>query len=168
MAIRGAAVLPLCGLQYFWGPFWNPFLIMFLILFRTPQNLDFALPYSTFEGFKHPKSSHFGTPFRSLFRSHFGTPFGRAFWPFLAPQGADLASPCRFWSIFGTPLGSKMGPWSDQGRPGRSKRASSKLCGGGPVAALDATCAPKGSREPFLSTLGPSWVTKGPFWDPLG
>ena len=63
---------------YFFDPFWNPFFIVFSILFRTPQNLDFAIPYGVFEGFSHPKSSHFGTPFRSLFRTHFGTPFGRA------------------------------------------------------------------------------------------
>ena len=76
--------------------FGSHFTSYFFILFQTPQNLDFALPYCTFASFKHPKSSHFETPFHSLFRPHFGTPFGRAFWPTLAPQGADLASPCRF------------------------------------------------------------------------
>ena len=96
--------------SFFWGPFWEPFCIIFFILFQTPQNLDFALPYCTFASFKHPKSSHFGTPFRSLFRPHFGTPLWRAFWRTLAPRGAERASPCRFWSILGNRLGSKMAP----------------------------------------------------------
>ena len=143
-------------------------MIIFLILFRPPQNLVFALHYNTFACFKHPKSSHFRTPFQSLFRPHFGTPFGRAFWPFLAPQGAERASPCRFWTIFGTPLGSKMGPWSDQGRPRKAKKGGTPSGARGPVCVLEATCFPKGSREPFLSILGPPWVTKAPFWDPLG
>ena len=101
---------PMAPFCMFFGSILRAIFHHFSILFRTPQNLEFAIPYVTFEGFKHPKSSHFGTPFRSPFLPHFGTPFGRAFWRFLAPQGADLASPCRFWNIFGTPLGSKMGP----------------------------------------------------------
>jgi len=142
-------------LAYFWGPFWYPFFIIFYILFRTPQNHDFAIPYVTFEGFKHPKSSHFSTPLQSLFRPHFGTPFGRAFWPFLAPQGADPASPCRFWVISWTPLGVQNAALERPGRPEKPKQASRKLCGRGPVCVLEAPCAPKGSREPFSSILNP-------------
>ena len=123
--------------------------------------------YSTFQGFSHPKSSHFWTPFLSFFRPHFGTPFGRAFWPTLAPKGADLASPCRFWNLFGTPLGSKMGPWSDQVRPEMAKKTSPPSRCRRPETILEMTCVPKGSQEPFLSTLGPPCVTKGPFWNPL-
>ena len=47
----------------FRGSFWDPFFIIFLTLFRTPQNLDFAIHYTTSACFKQPKSSHFGTPF---------------------------------------------------------------------------------------------------------
>ena len=107
---------------YFWAPFREPFLLRFLILFQTPQNLDFAIPYFTFACFKHPKRCHFRTPFQSLFRPHFGTPFGRAFWPFLAPQGADQASPCRFWTIFGTPRGPKWSLGATRGGQGKPKR----------------------------------------------
>ena len=147
-------------LAYFRFSFVVKCFIIFLILFRPPQNLVFALPYGTFACFR--------TLFLSLVRPHFGTTFGRAFWPFLAPQGAERASPCRFWTIFGTPPGSKMEPWSDQGRPEKPKQASRKLCGGGPVCVLEAPCFPKGSREPFLSIFETPWVTKAHFWDPLG
>ncbi len=139
-----------------------------LILFRTPQNLDFAIPYSVIGGFSHPKSSHFGTPFQSLFRYHFGTPFGRAFWPTLAPKGADLASPCRFWSLFGTPPGVQNGPRGAQGLP---KTVHKRGPGNDPC--------PQGVPRAILidfgnhlggqsALLAPPWVTQGAFLGPLG
>ena len=143
------------------------FIILFT-LFRTPQNLDFAIPYSVIGGFSHPKSSHFGTPFQSLFRYHFGTPFGRAFWPTLAPKGADLASPCRFWSLFGTPPGVQNGPRGAQGLP---KTVHKRGPGNDPC--------PQGVPRAILidfgnhlggqsALLAPPWVTQGAFLGPLG
>ena len=129
-------------------------MVIFLILFRTPQNLDFAIPSITFWCSWSPKTSHFELHFLSFFRSHFGNPFERAFWPVLAPQGADLASQCRFCSLFGTPLGLQIDPWRRQRRPEGSQKAGSKVEGGHPGAALDATCTPKGSVKPFWSIWG--------------
>ena len=142
---------------YFWVPFRKPCFLRFLILFRTHQNLDFAILYNVLEGFSHPKSSHFGTPFRSLFRYHFGTPFGRAFWATLAPKGADLASPCRFWTLFGTPPGVQNGPRGAQGLPKTVHKR-------GP----ENDPCPQGVPRAILIDFWIPLVTKAPFWEPLG
>ena len=98
--------------------------------------------------------SHFGTHFRHFFGPISGPPLEELL-ALLGPQGADLASPCRFGSFFWTALGSKMAPWSAQVRPEMSKKDGGTNGGWRPRGALDATCVPKGSREPFLSLLGP-------------
>ena len=135
----------------------GPILIIFLMFFRPPQNLVFELPYNSFACFKHPKNSHFRTPFQTLFRPHFGTPFGRAFWPVLAPQGADPASPCRFWSLFGTPWDRKWSLGALRGGQGRPKRE-----------------VPRSTVEVPFASWTRSVFRRGPashsyrFWDPLG
>ena len=152
----------------FWDPCWEPLLFIFLILFRAPQNLDVAIPYSVFLCFSHPKNSHFESPFRSLVRYHFGTPFGRAFWPTLVPKGADLASPCRFWSLFGTPPGVQNGPRGAQGLP---KTVHKRGPGSDPC--------PQEVQRTILIGLGdhlggqsallaPPWMTQGAFLGHLG
>ena len=92
-------------------------------------------------------------------KSNFWTPFGGAFWPFMAPQGADLASPCRFWSIFWTPL-----PWRPKWALGAPRWGQ------------------KGQKREVprlpVDVPWPSWkrrvLRRGPeshsyrFWDPLG
>jgi hypothetical protein len=70
--------------SYFWHPFWEPFFIICLILFLNPQNQDFAIPYYTFEDFKHPKSSHFKTPLDHFFDPILEPPLEELFgqpWP---------------------------------------------------------------------------------------
>ena len=154
MAALWPPMAPLCILL---GSILGAIFIIFLILFRTHQNLDFAIPYRTFACFKHPK----------IVRPHFGTPFGRAFWPTLAAKGADLASPCRFWTLFRTPLGSKMGPWSDQGRPWVLMSFSWALLGrswsllNSPWAPLVSPWAPLGTH---WAALGRSCSLSGTSW----
>ena len=104
---------------------------------------------------------------------------GRSKGPFWIPGGSkndpqiDMGRQGRHLGGQGGPKGSsnggsKMGPSSAHGRPRGTKKAGSSSYARGPVYVLDAPCAPKGSREPFLSTLGPPWVTKASFRDPIG
>ena len=132
-----------------------PIFYYFLILFLNPQNLDFAIPYSVFEGFSIAKALILGPLLDHFFDPILGPPFEEPFGPPWPPKVPTLASPCRFWTLFGTPLGSKMAPWGTQGDP--------KPC---TKWVLEATRVQKGSRKPFLSILGPPWVAKAPIWDP--
>ena len=166
-----------CQFLICWGCFWNRFSLHVILISMTPQNQDFGVPYNTFWRFGHSKNTHFATPFRCTFRPHFWTPLWTAFWTNLGPRGADLASPCRFWSFLRTPWVPKWGLVAPKG--------SLKPCTKG---VLEATRVAKASREQFLSILGsplgaqgallgppwvpkapflgPPWVPKATFWDP--
>ncbi len=56
---------------------------------------------------------------------------------------------------FGDPGFSKKALLATPSRPETSKKGGTSSYGGGPVAALKATCAPKGHREPLLSISEP-------------
>ncbi len=150
------------------GSILGPIFDYFLILFLNPQNQDFAIPYHTFCDFSIPKALIFGPLFDNFFDPILGPPLEEPFGPSWPPKVPTLPPHVDFGAFLGPPMGSKMGPWSAQGRPRGAKKAGSSSYARGPVCVLDAPCAPKGSREPFLSTWGPPWVIKVPFWDPLG
>ena len=143
-------------------------MIIFLILFRTPQNLDFAIPYTVFEGFSHPKSSHFGIPFRSLFRYHFGTPFGRAFWPTLAPKVPTLPPHVDFGTFLGPPWGPKWDLGAPMGGQGGQKGWSPELGSRSRLGLGRALCA-NGVPKAILIDFGTPLGDQGPlFRTPLG
>ena len=67
------------------------------------------------------KIDHFGAPFSLPFLGpSFEEPFGPP-WP---PKVPTLASPCRFWTLFSTPLGSKMAPWGTRVPQNRAQNGS--------------------------------------------
>ena len=132
-----------------------------LILFLNPQNRGFAIPSHTFRYsgitkaiFLGPLFNHFfdpilGPPFEEPFEEPFGPP-----WPQKVPT---LPPHVDFETFLGSPLGSKMGPWSAHGRPRGAKRL-----------------VPRARFEvPFPSWTRPVFQ-RGPashpyrFWDPLG
>ena len=109
-----------------------------------------------------------GPLFYHFFDPILGPPLEEPFGPPWPPKVPTLVSPCRFWTLFGTPLGSKMAAWGTQGvhqtvhktGPGRN------LCPEGvPRAIFIDFGTPLGGQG---AHLGPPWATEGAFLGPLG
>ena len=77
------------------------------ILFRTPQNLDFAIPYSVFEGFSHLKALILGPLFDHFFDPILGPPLEEPFGPPWPPKVPTLPPHVDFGSFLGPPLDPK-------------------------------------------------------------
>ena len=95
-----------------------------------------------------PKALILGPLFYHFFDPILGPPLEEPFGPPWPPKVPTLPPHVDFGVILGPPLGSKMGPWSDHGRPKRTKKGGPPSRARRPETVLEATCVPKGSRKP--------------------
>jgi hypothetical protein len=94
----------------------------FSILFRTPQNLDFAIPYSVFEGFSNLKALILGPLFDHFFDPILGPPLEEPFGPPWSPKVPTLPPHVDFGPFLGPPLDPKWDLGATRGGQEKLKR----------------------------------------------
>ena len=88
-----------------------------------------------------------GPIFDHFFDPILGPPLGEPFGPPCPPRCRPWPPQCRFWSLFGTPLGAKMGPWSAHWRPRGAKRLVLRVTLEVPFASWSRLVVPRGPES---------------------
>ena len=134
-----------------------------------PMNLTTVTHFWQFYG---SKKLNFRYVNSDIFWIPFWIPLWRVFWTPWVAKRLDLP---RTWSIldnFGSPLGTQIGPWSDQDQPRASKKAGPPSEWRRHRAVLETSCAPTAPVKTYWSHRGPYFVVLGPFCgcvlDPFG